>query len=489
MHDLLEHVGPSPSLEGRLACGGDQSSTLSFFGSHVADIFPTLFFIPHPSLDALSAAQYEDVHVIILPSPQTTPTGGTASHDVDSMDLDSEPASSSSSSSSNTSTSNSPPLKKRQPIPASAPLQLSDVLAPPSNSSFDTNVFTGANGSAAAGRKKTKQALAGRAAFVNAGQGGMASPQEWNSPAGSKAAPSVWEGEFKFSNSPATPNILPSVGKNRSIPPPTPSSCIPPTLLFPASANPSANATDAATILALAQQAASTGGSPSSTPGAGPSNYSHLPTTIPALALAHPGGVPPPPGSGQKIFKCPTPGCQKSYKQQNGLKYHLKVGQCNFEVRDAVENGLSEAEAEEKSRPFVCQVGGGCTKRYRQMNGLRYHYLNSGAHGAIGLALVAQGKHGHPKGLPGGGMAPGGGENGFTATTAMGGVTTSVGGGAGSGGVGAGVSAMGGISLGHPQGGALQRPGAWEQAGGAANGDEVLFTVVEDDDDVDMEME
>jgi len=128
------------------------------------------------------------------------------------------------------------------------------------------------------------------------------------------------------------------------------------------------------------------------------------------------------------------------------------------------------------------------------MNGLRYHYLNSGAHGAIGLALVAQGKHGHPKGLPGGGMAPGGGENGFTATTAMGGVTTSVGGGAGSGGVGAGVSAMGGISLGggNGQGGVLSqlgRPGAWEQAGGGANGDEVLFTVVEDDDDVDMEME
>jgi hypothetical protein len=46
----------------------------------------------------------------------------------------------------------------------------------------------------------------------------------------------------------------------------------------------------------------------------------------------------------------------------------LLVGQCNFEVRDAVENGLSEAEAEEKSRPFLCQVGGGCTKRYRQVH-------------------------------------------------------------------------------------------------------------------------
>jgi hypothetical protein len=49
-----------------------------------------------------------------------------------------------------------------------------------------------------------------------------------------------------------------------------------------------------------------------------------------------------------------------------------------------------------------------------QMNGLRYHYLNSGAHGAIGLALVAQGKHGHPKG------AGGADSNGFTAKAAMG---------------------------------------------------------------------
>lgn len=420
--------------------------------------------------------------MIILPSPQATPTGAGPSHDVDTMDLDSEPASSSSSSSSqsqsNGSNPNSPPLKRRQPIPASAPLQLSDVLAPPTAAGFDPSVPAGG---AAAGRKKTKQALAGRAAFVNAGQGGGISP---GSEYGSKAPSTVWEGEYKFSNASPTPSVLPSVGKNRSIPPPTPSSCIPPTLLFPSSANPPANAADAAALLALAQQAAS---------GAGTGAYAH-PTTIPALALAHPGGVPPPPGSGQKIFKCPTPGCQKSYKQQNGLKYHLKVGQCNFEVRDAVENGLSEAEAEEKSRPFVCQVGGGCTKRYRQMNGLRYHYLNSGAHGAIGLALVAQGKHGHPKGLPGGGQAPGGGENGFTATTAMGGVTTSVGGGAGSGGVGAGVSAMGGISLpqqhlGQPGVGQQGGSRAWEQAGGAANGDEVLFTVVEDDDDVDMEME
>ncbi len=71
-------------------------------------------------------------------------------------------------------------------------------------------------------------------------------------------------------------------------------------------------------------------------------------------------------------FRCPQPGCQKSYKQSNGLKYHMSKGQCNFEVRDAVEwGGLTQEEAEEKSRPFVCAAGEGCTKRYRQMNGLK----------------------------------------------------------------------------------------------------------------------
>lgn len=100
-------------------------------------------------------------------------------------------------------------------------------------------------------------------------------------------------------------------------------------------------------------------------------------------------------------FRCPQPGCQKSYKQSNGLKYHMSKGQCNFEVRDAVEwGGLTQEEAEEKSRPFVCAAGEGCAKRYRQMNGLKYHYMNSGLHGEVGLILLAQGQHPHPASVP-----------------------------------------------------------------------------------------
>lgn len=99
-----------------------------------------------------------------------------------------------------------------------------------------------------------------------------------------------------------------------------------------------------------------------------------------------------------KPFKCPTPGCNKQYLQANGLKYHRLHGQCNFASKDPSLEGLTEQEAEERLRPYACAVGGNCERRYKNMNGLRYHYQHSGAHGAIGLALLASGQH-HP--LPG----------------------------------------------------------------------------------------
>lgn len=71
-----------------------------------------------------------------------------------------------------------------------------------------------------------------------------------------------------------------------------------------------------------------------------------------------------------KPFRCPTVGCNKSYKQANGLKYHITHGQCNFMPRDPALDGLNDNEADEKARPYVCQVGS-CTRRYKNMNGLR----------------------------------------------------------------------------------------------------------------------
>lgn len=99
-----------------------------------------------------------------------------------------------------------------------------------------------------------------------------------------------------------------------------------------------------------------------------------------------------------KPFKCPTPGCMKSYKQANGLKYHVTRGQCNFSpppellTLSALGEDISEREAQRKLHPYCCQVAP-CSKRYKNMNGLRYHYQHSGEHGAIGLRMLAEGKH------------------------------------------------------------------------------------------------
>lgn len=117
-----------------------------------------------------------------------------------------------------------------------------------------------------------------------------------------------------------------------------------------------------------------------------------------------------------KPFKCPKPNCNKSYKQANGLKYHMTHGSCNFAPPKDLEQlqallaskrsqksdegePLSDAElrevekeAERRLRPYACGVGD-CQRRYKNMNGLRYHYQHSGDHGAIGLALLASGQH------------------------------------------------------------------------------------------------
>ena len=118
-----------------------------------------------------------------------------------------------------------------------------------------------------------------------------------------------------------------------------------------------------------------------------------------------------------KPFKCPKPNCSKSYKQANGLKYHMTRGSCNLtslkdleqiqallrskrnQKPDGDNEPISDAElrevekeAERILRPYACGVGA-CHRRYKNMNGLRYHYQHSGDHGAIGLALLTSGQH------------------------------------------------------------------------------------------------
>ncbi|GAC93756.1 potential zinc finger protein [Pseudozyma hubeiensis SY62] len=147
-----------------------------------------------------------------------------------------------------------------------------------------------------------------------------------------------------------------------------------------------------------------------------------------------------------KPYKCPAPGCDKAYKQMNGLKYHRLHGACNQnnlpitaqaaaqpptihittnsttgspqpESADGVKmeddtatpslGSPSSPTASADSSPdpaspavhapiplgdrlYICQVGA-CGKRYKNLNGLRYHYLHSGSHGLLGLQLLQSG--------------------------------------------------------------------------------------------------
>ena len=166
--------------------------------------------------------------------------------------------------------------------------------------------------------------------------------------------------------------------------------------------------------------------------------------------------------SEHRPYKCPAPGCDKAYKQMNGLKYHRVHGHCNQNLRNIntntptsadvtstpiqqasstlqspvkpqISTQIPTASSEKESTPisetaalnnlssfkpfagiaaadspvstqeapstptkqnnaqpektYVCQVGN-CDKRYKNLNGLRYHYLHSGSHGLLGLQLL-----------------------------------------------------------------------------------------------------
>lgn len=80
-------------------------------------------------------------------------------------------------------------------------------------------------------------------------------------------------------------------------------------------------------------------------------------------------------------FKCPVIGCDKSYKNQNGLKYHRAHGHINqtlhpnadgtYSVIDPRSNAPYPAGVEfEQDKPYRCEV---CGKRYKNLNGLKYH--------------------------------------------------------------------------------------------------------------------
>jgi len=158
---------------------------------------------------------------------------------------------------------------------------------------------------------------------------------------------------------------------------PSNAECVQPALLFSASATPSPLNTPAASRGASPDLMASSNSEPS-TPST-PTTPSPTSQVGAAASLSF-----------QKPFRCPKPGCNKSYKQANGLKYHVTHGQCNFAPADPSVEGLTDQEAEKKMKPYLCQVG--CNKRFKNMSGLRYHYQHTAEHGKIGLALLQAGQ-------------------------------------------------------------------------------------------------
>ncbi|KAI8047244.1 uncharacterized protein B0P05DRAFT_481840 [Gilbertella persicaria] len=68
-----------------------------------------------------------------------------------------------------------------------------------------------------------------------------------------------------------------------------------------------------------------------------------------------------------KPYKCPVSGCDKAYKNPNGLKYHNQHGHCNL---------LDEENENSLSKPYQCTIGE-CGKRYKNLNGLKYHIEHS----------------------------------------------------------------------------------------------------------------
>lgn len=93
----------------------------------------------------------------------------------------------------------------------------------------------------------------------------------------------------------------------------------------------------------------------------GPNSLAALPTALHPLGTGvqiSPSGRPYTPPS-EKPFKCSVVGCDKSYKQQNGLKYHRLHGHCNQNAtgKDGGERG--------EGKPYVCHVAS-CGKRYKK---------------------------------------------------------------------------------------------------------------------------
>ncbi|PRT54144.1 Transcription factor SFP1 [Wickerhamiella sorbophila] len=89
--------------------------------------------------------------------------------------------------------------------------------------------------------------------------------------------------------------------------------------------------------------------------------------------------------SDNRPYRCPVIGCDKTYKNQNGLKYHRLHGHQNqtlhlnedgtYSIIDPLSNTpYPDGMGMEKDKPYRCEI---CGKRYKNLNGLKYHRAHS----------------------------------------------------------------------------------------------------------------
>lgn len=103
----------------------------------------------------------------------------------------------------------------------------------------------------------------------------------------------------------------------------------------------------------------------------------------------------------EKKYRCQIPGCNKTYKNPGGLKYHLQHG--HFEdTGDPEMNKIM-------NKPFQCNVEN-CGKRYKNLNGLKYHIEHSH------MSLLFNAQSGQIPGIPNSNPGTPGGNNGSNAT-------------------------------------------------------------------------
>lgn len=83
-------------------------------------------------------------------------------------------------------------------------------------------------------------------------------------------------------------------------------------------------------------------------------------------------------------YLCPVIGCMKGYKNSNGLRYHKQHGHKDQALKNNGDgtysivdgNGVPYpgTEGMARAKPYACKV---CGRRYKNANGLKYHYGHS----------------------------------------------------------------------------------------------------------------